>query len=102
MKNLIECSVKLGKSSGRKFDTAVSGLAIFFLRAYKLLISPWLGSACRFEPSCSQYAIEAYQNFPPATATWLTTKRLCKCHPLGSYGYDPLPAKAIKRESLLC
>lgn len=66
---------------------------IFILRAYKLTISPWFGPACRFDPSCSQYAVEAFQNHPPHFAFWLTLRRLSKCHPFGSFGYDPIPSK---------
>lgn len=47
--------------------------------------------ACRFYPSCSKYSIEAFQKFGIFMASWLTMSRICRCHPLNSGGYDPLP-----------
>lgn len=61
------------------------------LRAYQLTLSPLLGPRCRYEPSCSEYAIEAIERHGVARASWLTTKRLCRCHPWGGHGYDPVP-----------
>jgi putative membrane protein insertion efficiency factor len=60
------------------------------LRVYQLLVSPWLGPACRFEPSCSQYAIEAIERYGPVRGCWRAAKRLARCHPLGDHGFDPL------------
>ncbi len=64
--------------------------ALFLLYLYKGLVSPLLGNACRFYPSCSVYAREAFlrKRFPKAC--WLTARRLCKCHPFHPGGYDPL------------
>jgi putative membrane protein insertion efficiency factor len=61
------------------------------VRAYQWMLSPWLGPACRFEPTCSNYAIEAVERFGPLHGLWLATRRLARCHPLGGSGYDPLP-----------
>ena len=61
------------------------------LRAYKLLVSPLLGLNCRYLPSCSDYALEAIKSHGPAAGTWLAAKRLCRCHPWGGDGYDPVP-----------
>lgn len=67
------------------------------IRVYQWCISPlliWLNGgtgACRFTPSCSQYAAEAIQRFGAWKGGWLTIKRLCRCHPFGGTGYDPVP-----------
>ncbi|NQU27916.1 MAG: membrane protein insertion efficiency factor YidD [Candidatus Marinimicrobia bacterium] len=60
------------------------------IRIYKLFLSPVLGSSCRFQPTCSSYALEAYRERSFFTATLLVIKRISKCHPYHSGGYDPL------------
>lgn len=65
-------------------------LVLFLLRVYKRFISPLLPPACRFTPTCSEYAIEAFEKKPVLTATRLTVTRLCKCHPFHPGGYDPV------------
>jgi putative membrane protein insertion efficiency factor len=59
--------------------------------AYQAIVSPWLGPACRYEPSCSQYAAEAIEKYGVMRGSWLGARRLSRCHPLGSSGYDPVP-----------
>jgi len=71
----------------------VSSLLIGLIRGYQLLISPLLGSHCRFHPSCSQYGIEALRRFGMLKGSWLTLKRVLKCHPLNPGGDDPVPPK---------
>ena len=66
-------------------------LLVALIRVYQWLVSPWLGPACRFEPTCSRYAIEAVQRHGPVRGPWLSLKRLARCHPLGDHGYDPVP-----------
>ena len=61
---------------------------IFFVRAYQLIISPYLGSNCRFHPTCSNYAIQCFQEFPVHKALYMTVKRLLKCHPFHPGGVD--------------
>ena len=70
--------------------------ALFFVRVYQAILSPFLGGACRFEPTCSNYAVEVLQKQSPLTALFLILKRLSKCHPWGGQGYDPAPHLAIK------
>jgi uncharacterized protein len=64
------------------------------IRAYQLLISPWLGPRCRFYPSCSQYALEALDGHGVARGGILALRRLARCHPWNAGGYDPVPLKS--------
>jgi putative membrane protein insertion efficiency factor len=64
---------------------------LLLIRAYQLSISPWLGPACRFEPNCSRYALEAIERHGLGRGGWLAARRLGRCHPLGDSGYDPVP-----------
>ncbi|MDB6454672.1 membrane protein insertion efficiency factor YidD [Falsirhodobacter sp. 20TX0035] len=68
-------------------------LAALPVRAYRLLLSPWVGHACRFQPTCSVYALEALEKRGALVGTWLTLRRLARCHPLGGSGYDPVPER---------
>ena len=72
--------------------------ALAVLRAYKLAFSPWFAGACRFVPSCSDYAAEAVSRFGVIRGSWLALRRLARCHPLGSHGLDPVPGH-LPRES---
>lgn len=67
---------------------------VFLVKGYRLLLSPWLGSACRFEPTCSVYSIEALQTHGAARGSYLTLRRLARCQPWCEGGHDPVPAKA--------
>lgn len=67
-------------------------LLIALVRGYRLLLSPWLGSACRFEPTCSAYSIEALERHGALTGSWLTLARLARCQPWCQGGHDPVPA----------
>lgn len=64
---------------------------IGFLRAYRLLISPLYGQVCRYHPSCSAYALEAVTERGSLIGSWLTVRRLGRCHPWARGGYDPVP-----------
>ena len=66
---------------------------VFLVKGYRLLLSPWLGSACRFEPTCSVYSIEALQTHGAARGSYLTLRRLARCHPWCDGGHDPVPPK---------
>lgn len=61
------------------------------IRAYQLVLSPWLGARCRFHPSCSAYAGEALQRHGLLRGGWLAAKRIGRCHPWGGSGVDPVP-----------
>ena len=67
--------------------------ALAVLRAYKLLISPLFAGSCRFIPSCSDYAGEAIARFGVIRGSTLALKRLARCRPLGSHGFDPVPGR---------
>ena len=64
---------------------------IFLIRFYQLCISPYKPSCCRFTPTCSQYMVDAVLKHGIIKGGWLGIKRLCKCHPWGGSGYDPVP-----------
>lgn len=74
---------------------SVSMLLIGLIRGYQLVISPFLKPHCRFLPTCSQYGIEAIRRFGMLKGSWLTLKRLLKCHPMNSGGEDPVPPKTF-------
>jgi putative membrane protein insertion efficiency factor len=72
---------------------ALVAVLVALVRAYQILLSPMLGPTCRFQPSCSAYAIEALRRHGPLWGLLLTVWRLGRCHPMGSSGYDPVPAE---------
>lgn len=72
-------------------------LIVALIRGYRFLLGPWLGRQCRFYPSCSAYAEEAIQTHSSIRAIYFIVKRLLRCHPFCSGGYDPVPN--IKREN---
>ncbi len=77
-------------------------ILLFFLRAYQLCISPFLGQNCRFYPTCSQYAMEAISTHGCIKGLFLTICRLSKCHPWHAGGCDPVPPKKNESASSHC
>jgi putative membrane protein insertion efficiency factor len=71
------------------------------VKAYRLFLSPWLGSSCRFEPTCSQYSLQALQAHGAAVGSYLTVARLVRCHPWCAGGDDPVPQTAPRLFSRL-
>jgi putative membrane protein insertion efficiency factor len=71
----------------------VQRFLILIVKSYRLLLSPWLGSACRFTPTCSVYAIEALELHGAAKGAYLAAYRIARCHPWCKGGHDPVPAK---------
>lgn len=69
---------------------------IQIVRFYRLAISPWLGANCRFDPTCSGYAIEALERHGVLKGSWLAARRIGRCHPWGESGHDPVPDSAGK------
>jgi putative membrane protein insertion efficiency factor len=82
-------------SNPNKFMAALKKAAIFpfivLIRFYQICISPIKPNCCRFTPTCSQYALEAFRKHGPFKGLFLTTRRILRCHPWGGHGYDPVP-----------
>ena len=74
----------------------IRGVMTALIRFYQVVISPHIGNCCRFEPSCSQYVIEALQIHGVIKGSWLGFKRIMRCRPFGPSGYDPVPEKSKK------
>ncbi|MBX2841465.1 MAG: membrane protein insertion efficiency factor YidD [Flammeovirgaceae bacterium] len=72
-------------------------IAIFPIRIYQWLISPMFPSSCRHIPSCSHYTVEAIKEWGVLKGIWLGMKRISKCHPWGTHGFDPVPKNPNKK-----
>lgn len=68
-------------------------LLVWLVKGYRLLLKPWLGNACRFEPTCSAYALQALEQHGAAVGATLAVGRLLRCHPWCDGGCDPVPAQ---------
>jgi uncharacterized protein len=68
------------------------------LRVYRYAVSPMLGARCRFEPSCSRYALEAIERRGALNGSWLALRRIARCHPWHPGGYDPVPGTRPEQE----
>jgi putative membrane protein insertion efficiency factor len=80
-------------------------LLILAVRVYQYTLSPLItfvsgGRVCRFTPTCSHYAIEALKSHGALRGTWLATKRICRCHPWGGQGHDPVPGRPASERDL--
>ncbi|MDQ3383445.1 MAG: membrane protein insertion efficiency factor YidD [Actinomycetota bacterium] len=82
-----------GASTLTHLDRMVALVLVWLVRGYQVLISPLLGPTCRYYPSCSAYAVEALQRFGPVRGTWLTLRRLSRCHPWSPGGVDHVPPR---------
>jgi hypothetical protein len=71
--------------------TPLAAVLALPIRAYRLILSPWVGMHCRFRPTCSEYALEALRRHGALRGGWLTLCRLARCHPAGGSGHDPVP-----------
>jgi len=72
-------------------NKALSMFFIIIIKTYKATLSPFLGSNCRFDPTCSEYGLQAFRGHPPLRALSLVTKRIFRCHPFNAGGVDPIP-----------
>ena len=73
------------------FKNLLAKLLIGLIRLYQVTLSPYIGRACRYTPTCSNYGIEAIRKHGPFKGSWLTLKRVLSCNPWGGSGYDPVP-----------
>ncbi|WP_300295179.1 membrane protein insertion efficiency factor YidD [Ferrovibrio sp.] len=80
--------------------TPLARLLALPIQAYRLVLSPWVGHNCRYQPTCSCYALEALEKHGAARGGYLAVRRLARCHPLGSSGYDPVPPVPVKPSSV--
>ncbi|ANV90199.1 membrane protein insertion efficiency factor YidD [Picosynechococcus sp. PCC 8807] len=69
----------------------MKSLVLWSIKGYRRWISPLFPPSCRFQPTCSQYALEAVERFGVLRGSWLALKRLGRCHPFHPGGYDPVP-----------
>lgn len=84
-------SAEFWKRSTTGFKQLCSLPLILLVKFYQYCISPFTTPSCRYTPTCSQYAVEALRKHGPLKGSWLTVKRLARCHPWGGSGYDPVP-----------
>ncbi len=73
-------------------------ILITVIKAYRYLLSPFLGNNCRFHPSCSEYAETAIRRFGPLRGAWMGLRRIARCHPWHEGGFDPVPEKIEKHQ----
>ena len=73
------------------FSKGLAAVMIGFIKLYQWTLSPLIGRACRYTPTCSNYGIEAIRKHGPFKGGWLTLKRVLSCNPWGGSGYDPVP-----------
>ncbi len=77
--------------AGRRWRAVANFPFILAIRFYQVTLAPLLSGHCRFIPTCSNYAIDAYRLHGPVRGSWLTLRRLARCHPWGGNGFDPVP-----------
>jgi putative membrane protein insertion efficiency factor len=77
----------------------IARLIVALINAYRRWVSPMLGQRCRFAPSCSAYTVEAIQTYGAVRGLWLGARRLLRCQPFSSGGYDPVPSTAARGAS---
>ena len=75
----------------------ISYILVFLIKLYQLLISPILGQNCRYLPTCSEYSAQSIREHGVIKGIALSLKRISKCHPWGSHGYDPVPKKVEEK-----
>ncbi|PCI63442.1 MAG: membrane protein insertion efficiency factor YidD [Kordiimonadales bacterium] len=88
----------MGKTANKpeKKKSLLAILFYGFVRFYQLVISPYLAPRCRYQPTCSSYALEAITTHGALKGGWLAAKRIGRCHPWGGFGYDPVPKSTGK------
>jgi len=86
-----------GTPSGRSLARLAVLPLVLLVRLYQRLISPVLGPRCRFAPSCSHYAVDAWQEHGLLRGSWLAVRRIGRCHPWNPGGHDPVPRRLTPR-----
>tara|TARA_B100000965_G_scaffold375299_1_gene367248 strand:+ start:118 stop:360 length:243 start_codon:yes stop_codon:yes gene_type:complete len=76
---------------------SIAYILVFLIKSYQLLISPLLGQNCRYLPTCSEYSVQSIREHGVIKGIALSLKRISKCHPWGSHGYDPVPKKVEEK-----
>lgn len=71
---------------------------IAIVKGYRLLLSPWIGNACRFTPTCSAYSLEALERHGAGYGSYLTLRRIARCNPFCAGGHDPVPPRLFPQE----
>jgi uncharacterized protein len=84
------------KPQTHELNILLKKIFILPIKIYQWTLSPLLGASCRHSPTCSQYAIEAIQEWGVIKGIWLGMKRIARCHPWGTHGYDPVPKNKFK------
>lgn len=77
--------------AGKAVRKVLSAPFVLLIKFYQICISPLKPPVCRFTPTCSQYALEAFRKYGPLKGFWLSLKRILRCNPWGGSGYDPVP-----------
>jgi putative membrane protein insertion efficiency factor len=77
----------------RLVEGALGAVALGLIRLYQVLLSPFLGRACRYQPTCSRYTHQAIRRFGFFRGGWIGAKRIARCHPWGNWGPDPVPER---------
>lgn len=75
----------------KTFKNIVNAPFLLLIKLYQWILSPLLGPKCRFTPTCSNYALQAFRKYGPIKGFWLSAKRIARCHPWGGHGHDPVP-----------
>jgi putative membrane protein insertion efficiency factor len=77
----------------KKSRRMLSRVALALIRVYKISFSPLFAGSCRYTPGCADYMSESIARFGFVRGGWIGTKRLCRCHPFGGHGFDPVPTQ---------
>ena len=91
LRDAVPARPALPRRLARAGARAAAWLLIFLVRGYQVVLSPLFPPACRYYPSCSQYAIEAIEKHGALRGAWLAARRIARCHPFRPGGYDPVP-----------
>lgn len=90
---MIKAEIPPTKLMLHNIKKAIRWVLIGLIKLYQAILSPFLGPSCRHEPTCSSYTIEAIEEWGALKGLWLGLKRISRCHPWGTAGYDPVPKK---------